>query len=941
MRVDNVRINGIRNPIGYAFDTIRLSFRISGAEKEMSSSGGMDRAKIIVSRDAAFSMVVYEKEETEPNSACILLDFVPTPRTRYFVKVWVAMKKGDSCESVSNYFFETGKMNEEWKAKWITHRDEDTFHPVFIKNFETDKAKRILTARLYISGLGMYEAYINGDRVGEELLTPYYSDYHREVQYQTYDVTRLIGEQNRIEVLMGNGWYKGTFGLAGSNENWGSKFMLLSELHVVYEDGTEDICVTDDSWTYKGSEIEDSDIYHGYIYNGLLWKDSENYEKEALISNYKGNVISRISPPVLEQEIIALKEIITTPNKETVLDFGQNFAGYVSFYSELPKGAKVVLECAEILQDGNFYHDNYRAAKSKFTYISDGKSGWVSPKFTWFGFRYIKITGWVGEITKENFVGKAIYTSMERTGFVQTGHDKVNRLISNVLWGQKSNSIDFPTDCPQRDERLGWCGDAQVFARTASYNMRTGAFYDKFMHDLMEAQEQLSGIMPGVIPVFDKNSAIYSSVWGDIATILPTVLYEYFGDIYVLKKHYPAMKAWVDRITEDDAKRGQKYLFDWGAQLGDWLALDGRTEQSMSGGTDEYFIGSCYYAMSVELLAKAAKELGYASDEVYYLNLHDHIREAILKEYFTDSGRLSIDTQTGYVVSLYTGIYKEKQRVIDGLKKRLYKDCYKLKCGFVGAPILCRVLADNDMVEEAYYFLLQTGYPGWLHCIDLGATTIWERWNSVLDDGHLSGTMMNSLNHYAFGSVEEFLYRNVAGIKPIKPGFKKAAIEPAPNIGLRYMDCTYRSVYGDYRVFWEIKQDGMLHLKIEIPFDCSAAVKLPFAPKQVEGYESETFTAGVYEFEYQPERDLLCRYSEGTLFKDMMTDKEAMEIIHEDSPLLEYFLSQEDYRYESLSTLSNMFYMGFSDEMIGKLKKDLMKLRTIGGNENVKSDNKA
>lgn len=929
MRVDNVRINGIRNPIGYAFETIRLSFRISGSEEEKATSGGTDRVKVIISRDPAFSMVVYEKDETEPNFACTLIDFEPAPRTRYFVKILVSMKNGGTCESVSNYYFETGKINEEWKAKWITHRDEDTYHPVFIKNFDTDKKKSVLSARLYISGLGMYEAYINGNRVGEELLTPYYSDYHREVQYQTYDVTKMIEEQNLIEVLMGNGWYKGTFGLAGSKENWGNKFRLLSELHVVYEDGTEEICGTDDSWKYRGSNIEDSDIYHGTIYNGILWKGKENPENQAVISEYKGNVIPRISTPVLEQEIIELKEVIKTPNGETVIDFGQNFAGYVSFFSELSEGEKVVLECAEILQDGNFYHDNYRAAKSLFTYISDGKRGWVSPKFTWFGFRYLKVTGWKGEITKENFVGKALYTSMEQTGFIRTGHDLVNKLISNVLWGQKSNSIDFPTDCPQRDERLGWCGDAQVFARTASYNMRTGAFYDKFMHDLMEAQEQLSGVMPGVIPVFDKNSAIYSSVWGDIATILPTVVYEHFGDICMLKKHYPAMKAWVDRITEDDVKRGQKYLFDWGAQLGDWLALDGRTEQSMSGSTDEYFIGSCYYAMSVDLVAKAAKELGYASDEAYYLNLHDHIRDAILKEYFTDSGRLSIDTQTGYVVSLYTGIYKDKQRVVNGLKQRFYKDCYKLKCGFVGAPILCKVLADNDMVEEAYYFLLQTDYPGWLHCVNLGATTIWERWNSVLDDGHLSGTMMNSLNHYAFGSVVEFLYRNVAGIKPLKPGFKRAYIEPAPNIGLRYMDCSYRSAWGDYKIFWEIKPDGKLHLRIEIPFDCSAIIKLPFAPKLVQGYESEYFTAGVYEFEYQPEKDLLSRYSEGTLFKDMLDDKEAMKIIHEDSPLLEYFLSQEDYKYESLSTLSKMFFMGFTDEMIGKLKEDLMKLRVI------------
>ncbi len=292
------------------------------------------------------------------------------------------------------------------------------------------------------------------------------------------------------------------------------------------------------------------------------------------------------------------------------------------------------------------------------------------------------------------------------------------------------------------------------------------------------------------------------------------------------------MKDWVDHITEEDKKRGQQYLFNFSNQLGDWLALDGRTEQSNAGATDEYYLGSCYYAESVRKTAEAAKVLGLTEDEDYYRELHENIKTAIINEYYSPTGRLAIDTQTGYIAALYTKTYPNRQRVIDGLKSRLYKDCYKIKAGFCGAPLMCRVMADNDMQEEAMYFLLQNDYPGWMHCIDLGATTIWERWNSVLDDGHLSGTMMNSLNHYAFGSVTEFLYRNVAGFQPTAAGCRSAVISPIVNAKIRHMDMTYHSASGKWNVFWKLEKDGKVTVRVEVPFGCTAKIGLPFYPEE-------------------------------------------------------------------------------------------------------------
>lgn len=922
MKVTNIKINGRKNPIGYDFSRISVSWKVTETAAKATKY-----ARIEVSLDSGFEKIACKKEGAGIVSSGTELDLQLMPRTRYYVRVLVEADNGERAVSEETAFFETSKMKEAWAAQWIKPGEKDSFHPEFVRKFPVCPGKKVTAARLYISGLGLYHAELNGKPVTREVLTPYYSNYHYEIQYQTYDITELLGEgeENEIRVLLGNGWYKGAFGLNHQTQNFGSEFALIAEIRIAYEDGTESVTGTDESWNYCGSDIEFSDIYDGEWVNRCLWESRENLLKTPVIGTVEGKLVSRYSIPTVEKEELPAVALIHTPAGENVLDFGQNFAGYVAFYTgRLIKGTKVTLDFGEILQDGCFYNGNYRAAKSRFVYVADGRAEWVKPLFTFFGFRYVRVTGWEGELCPEDFIGKAVYADMEETGFIETGNRKVNRLFLNAKWGQKSNSIDFPTDCPQRDERLGWTGDAQVFSGTASYNMDTAAFYHKFLHDLRTEQVQLDGIVPGVIPVWDKNAAIFSGVWGDIATFLPMVLYEHFGDKGALAEYYPMMKDWVEKIDREDAARGRHYLFDFENQLGDWLALDGRTEQSNEGGTDTYFIASCYYAASAEKTAEAAEILGLTGDAGHYRALHDKIKEAVIKEYYTPTGRLAIDTQTGYIVALHFQIYPDKERVVEGLKKRLYKDCYKLKGGFVGAPLMCRVFAENGLEEEAFYFLLQERYPGWLHCVDLGATTIWERWNSVLDNGKLSGTMMNSLNHYAFGAVIEYLYRDVAGLKPLEGGFKRVEIAPQVNQKLRFVRMRYESVYGTYRVAWEIKKDGQVHVTIEIPFDCTALVGLPFYPQE----EIGELSAGIYEYTYMPTEDLRSRYSKKTLFKDMMQDPEAMQIIERVSPLLQYFLGSgnQDFLYESLATLENMFYLGFSREMIDNLTEELMKI---------------
>ncbi len=920
MQITNVKINGMKNPVGYSFENVRVSWVVSDTK-----AAGLTETKIEVSRTADFKELFYSKTDADLNSLGEEIRLNLAPRSRYYVRVSAAGDNGE--EAVSDIsFFETAKREEDWTAQWIAPQEHDV-HPKFRKVFPADAEKEITSARLYISGLGMYAAFVNGAQAGDEVLTPYYSDYHTEVQYQTFDITEQIRREteNEMVVFLGNGWYKGKFGLGRTENNFGSEYMLLAEIHIQYADGTEDIYGSDETWEYCGSHIESSSIYDGEVINHLLYDGKENPWKTPVTAKPEGKLISRYTIPVKEMEDMPVKEVIHTPAGETVLDFGQNFAGYVTFNTFLPKGTKIVLDFGEILQDENFYNANYRDAKSQFVYISDGRQEEVKPHFTYFGFRYCRVVGWPGNVSANDFRGKAVYSEMEQTGFIETGNAKVNQLFSNTLWGQKSNFVDLATDCPQRDERLGWTGDAQVFAGTASFNMDTAAFYNGFIHDLRTEQKKYKGILPGVIPVLDPNGPIFSSIWGDIATFLPTVIFEHYGDTAALREYYPMMKDWVDYITEEDKKRGQQYLFNFSNQLGDWLALDGRTQQSNAGATDEYYLGSCYYAESVKKTADAAAVLGLAEEEAYYRDLHEKIKAAVINEYYTSTGRLAIDTQTGYIAALYTKTYPNRQRVIDGLKSRLYKDCYKIKAGFCGAPLMCRVMAENDMQEEAMYFLLQNDYPGWMHCIDLGATTIWERWNSVLDDGHLSGTMMNSLNHYAFGSVTEFLYRNVAGFQPTEAGCRSAVISPIVNAKIGHMDMTYDSPAGKWNVYWNLEKDGHVTVRVDVPFGCTAKIGLPFYPEEENIGE---VGAGVHSFTYMPTEDLRARYKRSTLFNDMLKDPEALKIIDRVSPLLGWFLStgNEDFYYESIDTIMGMSYMGFTQEEVNKLAEELCKI---------------
>lgn len=868
MIVDTIRFNGYETPLGVQLGQVRCSWKVRDAVGTKA-----ENVRVTVAADKEMTKVLLIREGQDLDSAGEPLDYDWRPRTRYYVQVSVRSNAGETAVSAP-VWFETGKMEESWAASWIGNGD-NVKAPEFRKTFPSERpVGEIDHARLYITGLGLFEAVLNGTKVGEDVLAPFSNDYNDHVQVCTYDVTELLSEGNDLRVFLGNGWYKGHFGLS-CQDHPEYPYALLAELIITYRDGTEQVLGTEPSWEVRPSVFSKTDIYGGETQDWLSMDRSDAAWSNAVTIDAPSAPVDRYSLPLTVMETLPVAEVIHTPKGETVLDFGQNFAGFVRISQTVPKGTTLKLEFGELLQEGCFFHDNYRTAESVFEYISDGVERTVEAHFTFFGFRYVKVTG-LPEIDPQLFTGCVVYSKMDRTGFLETGHEKVNRLYLNTLWGMKSNFLDMPTDCPQRDERVGWCGDAMVFSNTAGFHMNTQAFYAKFLRDLRLDQQKNGGRVAIYLP--NEFRGIYAAVWSDIGTFLPKMVYDYYGSKDLLKEHYPLMKDWVDFVDrEDEAQHKEKtYLYDFGFQFGDWLALDGATEQSRYGRTDNGYVASIYYYASTRYVAEAAEVLGLPEAEEY-AERAERIRAAVLKEYFTASGRLAVDTQTGYLLALKFGVYVDKERILRGLKARLQQDCYRIKGGFVGATMMNTVLAENGMADTAYDFLLFDGFPGWLYEVDHGATTIWERWNSVLPDGKVSGVSMNSMNHYAYGSVMEFLYRFGMGLQPTSPGFRAARIAPVPDIRLGHLNGSFDSAYGTYVSNWTIQEDGTISFHIEIPFGCSAELCLP-------EQEPVHLDAGTYDYTITTKRNYRSLYSGTSRFEDLLKDERALAVLNECLP---------------------------------------------------------
>ena len=832
MYISRLRVNHKKNPLGFNLAKIHLSWEV----KAVCGKWAVE-TRIIVSESSNMEKLVYDsgvQENYHENQ--MLVSFDLKPRTRYYWQVEVKDDKGD-CSKSNPAWFETGKLQESWTTKWIGTEENEKRMPLLYKEFELKEKPE--SVRWHVCGLGLYEAYVNEKKAGREFLMPGYHCYDSFLEYQTLDVTELLSQgKNKIAVLLGEGWYKGRFGFDGDYRNlYGNQKKCIGELHIRYANGQEECIVTDSSWKAEESSICENGIYDGeHIDETLEHKMlsvEEIEETRPLVERFNPRIhkVEEFQPVSVKQEDEAL-----------LLDFGETVTGWVEITGAFETGQKVMMQYGEVLQKGRFYRDNLRTAKAEFTYVSKGKGETIRPHFTYYGFRYVKIKGLNPE-KEYKFIAYRIMSDIERTGWVATDHDKVNHLLENTLRSQKCNFLDIPTDCPQRDERMGWTGDAGIFASTACFHMDSGSFFHHYMKNMQAEQEKCNGAIPFFVPrpkvkKEEHTNPFYldsgAAVWGDAATLIPWRLYQFYGDKAMLEEQYPVMKAWVDYEYERTKENEIPYLWQNDRQLGDWLALDNGNINNPIGKTDSGFIASVYHYWSTKMVKEAAESLGLEESKVY-AEREKEIRNAILNYYFPDKKFCLEYTQTACALLLYLKLYPEGERevITAKLAELLKENNGHLNTGFVGTPILCMALSENGQNQLAYDLLLNEDYPGWLHEVNLGATTVWERWNSLEEDGSISGTGMNSLNHYAYGSIAEWIYRYMCGLNPSIGEAVKMTIYPMPDQRLKKAEGSWRSVFGKYVCAWNWKSEQEVVCNIEVPFNANARFILPDGTEEI------------------------------------------------------------------------------------------------------------
>jgi len=764
---------------------------------------------------------------------------------RYYwrVRVW----DGDSRASAwsAPAYWEMGLLRpEDWKAQWIEPGlDEDVSkpQPAPLLRREFEVAGDVRSARAYVTAHGLYELELNGRRVGDQVFTPGWTSYRHRLQYQTYDVTKHLRRgRNAVGAMLGDGWYRGYLAWRDRRNLYGDRLALLCQIRIDYADGRTQAVGTDESWKAGTGPVLMSDIYMGESYDARLeragWSapgfDDSGWSSVRVAEHDKKILVSPLGPPVRRIEEVRPLKILKTPAGETVYDMGQNLVGRVRIKVRGPTGTTVTLRHAEVLdKDGNFYTANLRAAKQRVSYVLKGGGEEVyEPFFTFQGFRYVAVEGYPGEATLDSVTGVVVHSDMPSTGHFETSNSMLNQLQRNIRWGQKGNFLDVPTDCPQRDERLGWTGDAQVFARTASFNMDVAGFFAKWLRDVA-ADQNANGSVPFVVPDVLSQGGQFSggsAAWADAAVIIPWTMYLSYGDTRILEVQYPSMKAWVEYARR---QAGTGYLWNTGFHFGDWLAFATTRSDYPGATTGKDLIATAFFAHSTDLLQKTADVLGKRDEAADYATLLASIKQAFVKEFVTSSGRVGENTQTAYALALQFDLLPEELRA--EAARRLAAEVRSrghLTTGFVGTPYLCHVLARYGHLDVAYQLLNRQEYPSWLYPVKQGATTIWERWDGRKPDGSFQDAGMNSFNHYAYGAIGEWMYRVVAGLEidPSAPGYKHLLVQPQPGGGLTSAQARLETPYGEASSAWTVVED-QLQITVAVAPNTRATIRLPGA----------------------------------------------------------------------------------------------------------------
>ena len=818
------------------------------------------------------------------------------PCSEYAMEITVWTNQGE--EASASSCFETGLLSGtafEGKAGWITHGlpAEEKASPVFTALFTVSKP--VAKARLYATACGLYEAELNGKKIGDTYLAPGWTSYHKRLQYQTYTVDTICRGINSIRFVLGEGWYKSPLGFSPTPDHYGDTTALLAMLVLTYEDGTEEVIGTNENWQVSTGSIRFSEIYDGETQDTVIGEQPAGRAK--LFDGTYESLVAQENEPVRCLLKLPVQKDFIAPDGKRVLDFGQNLTGWAEVKVQGHPGQRIVLRHAESLdENGNFYTENLSFAKAADTYILNGEKQILRPHFTFHGFRYICLEG-LEENQQIELTACHLSSDLKEVGSFSCSDSRINRLQQNIVWSQRDNYLDVPTDCPQRSERLGWTGDATAFTPTAVFHQNIMLFMRKWLRDLAADQDPETGmaqVVPDILsdgPGGSKQNG--SAYWGDAATVIPWTLYETYGDRQVLEEQYPSMKIWVEYIRRQCGKNG---LWQTGFQYGDWLGLDVERNdfvEERKGATDDYFVANCCYLWSLKIMADAARVLGKRDDEKLYSGLREKVLAAFRDEYVTKTGRLVSETQTAMTLTLHFGLVEKEfmPEIADRLEQNILAHKNHLTTGFIGTPYLCLALSDNGKHETAGKLLLQEDPPGWLYEVKMGATTVWERWNSILPDGSFNPANMNSLNHYAYGSIAYWLYTRLCGLRLIEPGYRKFAVVPHFMKGITHAEMTYESVYGKIGIAWRC-EGGKITVDLTVPANTSALLTLPEKEGALE------LGSGSYRYEYETDTRLeQDRYTLEIPLRVLMEHPATKPLLQQympemlDNPMIEYVIN--------------------------------------------------
>ena len=739
-------------------------------------------------------------------------------------------------------------MSLTWSALPIAPNEDFDGAPLLRTEFGlADGHGPVTRATLHATAHGVFEAHLNGQPVSDDVLSPGWSSYEWRLRYRSYDVTALLQPTSVLGIALGNGWFRGRLGWGGARALYGKELAALAQLEVEFSDGYVQTVVTDESWTAGPSAVLFNDLYDGQAIDARRYSDAwlePGFSDEAWTGVHPAELdfstlTPYIGPPVRRQEELPPIKIWTSPTGKTLVDFGQNLVGWIRASVQGPAGTTITLRHAEVLEKEELGTRPLRTAKATDRFILSGSEDVFEPTFTFHGFRYVEVDGWPGELTSDTLTAVVVSSELRRIGEFECSDEMLNQLHRNVVWGLRGNFLDVPTDCPQRDERLGWTGDIAVFTPTASYLFDVDDFLRDWLKDLAAEQQATDGLVPSVVPdvlKYVERPAGWpipdtTAIWSDAAVWVPWSLWWAYGDLQVLADQFDSMVAHVRRI---ESKLSPTGLWDEGFQFGDWLDPTAPPDEPGVSRADNGVVATACLYRDAHIVRDAATLLGRHEDAEHFASLAERTRAAFNEHYVRPEGIIHSDAETPYALAIVFGLLDPEDEQLAGkrLADLVAESGYHIRTGFAGTPFITHALTQTGHLEAAYRLLLQTECPSWLYPVTMGATTIWERWDSMLPDGTINPGQMTSFNHYAFGAVAYWMHQIIGGIAPLEPGYSRVLIAPQPGGDIQWARSSLESRHGKISVSWSQDHDGPIELDVAVPDGVTALVQLPGTPAQ-------------------------------------------------------------------------------------------------------------